>query len=358
MNILFVFYIPSGGVETLNRQRAVALKNRGINCHFLYYQKKRELVNKHEGPVFISNNDIEIKKILNNGNFKAVIITSDYRALERFKKLGYKGKLIFEIQGLGTKEMAISELKKAIPLAISYGDGVLMSKTPHIIEILSNQVLPLPQFIFNNCFNASEFSYKKLPQSINPILMWIGRIESNKNWNEFLKIGHKLINEFDPNIKLYLFEDSSLSDPNERQRFQQTIKELKLKKSVHIFSNIPHEKMAEYFSLVGDSGGFLCSTSIIESFGYAIVEAMSCKCPVLSTKSDGVINSIIHNKTGKYYTLGNISEAFNEGKELLTNYELREHIRLTALNHIKKEFSPDLYGQQFIDMLKNLRIKI
>ncbi len=62
MNILFVFFGPSGGVETLNRQRSLALKKKNINCHFLYYKKQRDLVNNHYGPTFITNKDDEIKK--------------------------------------------------------------------------------------------------------------------------------------------------------------------------------------------------------------------------------------------------------------------------------------------------------
>lgn len=62
MNILFVFYVPSGGVETLNRQRGRALKKYNINSHFLYYEKRRQLVNDHNAPTFITNNDAKIKK--------------------------------------------------------------------------------------------------------------------------------------------------------------------------------------------------------------------------------------------------------------------------------------------------------
>ena len=56
MNVLFVYYLPSGGVETLNRQRSIALKRKNINCHFLYYRKERELINDHHAPTFITNN--------------------------------------------------------------------------------------------------------------------------------------------------------------------------------------------------------------------------------------------------------------------------------------------------------------
>lgn len=39
-----------------------------------------------------------------------------------------------------------------------------------------------------------------------------------------------------------------------------------------MFSNVSNEHMADYFSMIGDSGVFLCSTSKVEGFGYAIVE--------------------------------------------------------------------------------------
>lgn len=62
MNILFVFYVPSGGVETLNRQRFAALKKYGIDAHFLYYENRRNFLNDHSAPTFITNDDAEIKK--------------------------------------------------------------------------------------------------------------------------------------------------------------------------------------------------------------------------------------------------------------------------------------------------------
>lgn len=36
MKVLFTFFNPSGGMETLNRVRCAALTARGIECHMLY----------------------------------------------------------------------------------------------------------------------------------------------------------------------------------------------------------------------------------------------------------------------------------------------------------------------------------
>lgn len=113
--------------------------------------------------------------------------------------------------------------------------------------------------------------------------------------------------------------------------------------------------MAEYFSRIGDSGGFLCSTSKVEGFGYAVLEAMLCRCPVISTDSDGVKSFIIHNKTGKFFELGNIQQAVNEAVDLMFNQTLREQIRRRGVNHIKNHFSEEKYAENFLNMVKKLK---
>lgn len=356
MNILFVFYVPSGGVETLNRYRCAALKKYNINAHCLYYEKRRSLINAHNAQTFITNNDNEIKEILKVGNYKAIIIVSDFDALSRFRALGYTGKMIIEIQGYGPKETARSALIKAIPHVNAHAAGFLNPRTPHIMELLAEIYPSTPTFSFNNCFDTDKFSYRSLPKNSKPIVAWIGRIQDNKNWREFLQIGKELTNRLSSNIQLYMFEDPTLCTPEERGEFEKLIQQLNLEKHLTLHQNIPNTEMPEFFSVIGDSGGFLCSTSKVEGAPYALLEAMSCKCPVLTTDSDGVRSSIIHNQTGKYYSLGNIAEAVKEANELMTNHTLREHIRTTALEHVRTNFNPEFYCRNFINMLASLGI--
>ncbi|KAB7671179.1 glycosyltransferase family 4 protein [Bacillus sp. B1-b2] len=357
MNILFVYYVPSGGVETLNRQRSASLKTVKLNPHFLYYRKERDLVNDHEAPVYITNTDEEIKEILDKGNYGLMIIISDYPAIQRFRELGYKGPIVLEIQGYGPKHVAAAELTKAVSFVTTYGDGLLNPKTPHISKLFDDLYPKTPKFQFNNSFDSSKFSYQTFPKHPNPILAWIGRLEDNKNWREFLYIGRKAIDTINQDIELYMFEDPTLSTPQEREAFKQLMKKLKLESKITIHPNVPNGKMKEYFSIIGDSGGFLCSTSKVEGAPYSILEAISCRCPVLTTDSDGVRSSIIHNQTGKYYTLGDIDEAITEATELMNNFSLREQIRMNATYHLIREFSPQEYAKNFLKMLKTLGIE-
>lgn len=350
--VLFTFFIPSGGVETLNRQRFYSLNNAGVTCHFLYTQKGTGLQNPLNTPVFILEKEELIKGLIIREKYDAIIVGSDLIMLQNIKKWGYKGTLIYEVQGLGyDKEYAEKFIRThALHIVNNNADGILYPRTPHLIKVFENYFPNKKKFCFHNCFNTKTFHYKKLPVPKNPIIGWVGRLEENKNWRDFLIIGSRLSEHF-PNLELWMFEDNTLSTNETRTKFDRMVGELNLQKRLTIYPNQPHSKMADYFSMIGDSGGFLCSTSKVEGFGYAVLEAMVCRCPVLSTDSDGVRSFIIHNHTGKYYNQGDINHAIQEAKALLTNTSTRNEIRKNGLTHIERIFSPEIYAANFLKML-------
>lgn len=356
MNILFTFFVPSGGVETLNRQRFHALNPQGINCHFLYLQEGTGLQNKIGAPIFVTNNDNEITEIIQKGNYDAIVVGSDLLLQKKIKESGYQGLVIYEIQGLGNNKQYADYFlnNEAAPILNQYCDAILYPRTPHLVAAFEKHFPHIPKYCFHNSFNSKEFHYQKLPKNPSPIIGWVGRLEENKNWRDFLTIGAELL-KANPAIQLWMFEDRTLATKSERIAFRQRIIELKLKKKLRIFANQPHSEMAKYFSKIGDSGGFLCSTSKVEGFGYAVLEAMVCRCPVLSTDSDGVRSFIKHNRTGKFFEFGNITQAVTEAKELMNNITLRERIRRTAVKHIDVHFSPTQYANHFLRMIAELK---
>jgi glycosyltransferase involved in cell wall biosynthesis len=357
MNILFIFYIPSGGVETLNRQRALALRQKGINCHFIYFRKGAGIQNKEgDASVFITNNKEQIKNMIVSGNYKAIIVCSNYYFLRQIRQWGYQGALIYEVQGMGINKNHTRKviLNGASPNIKAFCDGILYPKTPHLIELFDHHFSDVRKFCFHNCIDTNTFNYKHLQPEKGPVIAWVGRLEKNKNWMDFLKFGSQLVRYF-PSLRLWIFEDPTLSTDIERKKFYRWLTSLKLSARTTVHSNVPHKQMADYFSQIGDSGGFLCSTSMIEGFGYAVLEAMSCRCPVLTTDSDGVKSFIVHNTTGKFFNHGNIKQAVNEAKELVSNLSLRENIRNNGLKHVKEHFSPSQYSENFLEMLKTLK---
>lgn len=354
MNILFIYIIPSGGMETLNRQRCQALQASGINCHLLYLENGTGMKNITNIPTFITKNDHEMKEIIDRGNYDAIIVSSDSTLLPKIRGFGYRGKLIFEVQGLGEETRANAILQNIKGAIIPYVDGFLYPRTPHLMNAIQKYYPEIRKYSFHNCIDTNMFTYRSSPHGItSPIVGWVGRLEKNKNWNAFLEIGSLLVRS-NPSIQLWIFQDDTLSSQIEKTKFNQKVNLLRLQNNLKIFSNIRHDLMAEQYSIIGDSGGFLCSTSITEGFGYAVVEAMACRCPVITTDSDGVKNFIIHNQTGKFFS--SVTDAVHQARELMQNPSLRELIRTNGQQHIQTNFSPANYTQNFLAMLKDLGI--
>jgi glycosyltransferase involved in cell wall biosynthesis len=354
MKFLFVFYIPTGGVEALNRYRSEALRLLGHETHCLYYRSGPGLQNKTDMITFITNDDCDIEIILKDQQYDAIVVTTDHLAFSRFRNLGFKGKFILEIQGYGPKSVARTELTKAIPYVNAYVAALLNPCTPHIASLFDELFPHIPKFHFNNPFNAHNFSYISLTVKKKPIIGWIGRIEDNKNWREFLAIAHRLL-RYKPKLKFWIFEDPTFTNLREREAFFQLIHRYKLKPYIRIYNNLPHAQMKHQLSIIGDSGGFLCSTSKEEGAPYSFLEAMNCRCPVLSSDKDGVYQSLIHNYSGKMYPLGNIKLAVTEALELMDNRAFRKSLIDQAQIHVTSNFSLEAYGNKFMNMMDAIR---
>lgn len=343
-------------METLNRQRFKALIQNGITSHFLYLRKGTGLQNRMDTKVVVTNENHKIKEMIEQEQYDAIIVCSDHTLLQRIKSLGYKGLVIYELQGLGkNKRYARSYLQfTARDMLNRFSDALLYPKTKHLSELIEELFPHKKKFSFHNCIDTETFQYRPQAAYSNPVIGWVGRIERNKNWQGCFLITNELLKDF-PNLELWLFFDDTLTTPSEKRKFEYNLKKMKLTNVVKLYKNIPHEQMPNYLSKIADSGGLLLSTSLIEGFGYSVLEALSCKCPVLTTDSDGVRSFVIHNQTGKLFTYGHTQQAVREAKELMTNQELRKRLVEQGVNYVKKHFSLKQYADNFSSMIEELK---
>ncbi|MBD8500281.1 glycosyltransferase family 4 protein [Paenibacillus arenosi] len=355
MKILFTFYVPSGGIDTLNRQRCQVLKQVGIEGHLLYTTPGSVIRNPTSIPMYTTSFDEDISQLIRTHRYQLIIVSSDYLMLERLRRLGYRGPILYEAQGLGHISLAEQTVKEAAPYLRQYAAGVHLPKTAHLIQLFRKYCPWLPQYSFPNVVNTDTIHYKYNPPVPNPIIAWVGRLEANKNWKHFLEIGYWM-HYYMPNVRLWMFYDSTIYTEEDRQQFEPFIQKLNLQNILTIRDRVPHAHMSDYYSMIGDSGGFLLSTSQAEGFGYAVAEAMSCRCPVLSTDSDGVRAFITHNITGKFYPFGYIEQAVQEGRSLISDQALRASIREQGVYHIKNQFSPSKYQADFLNMVNQVLV--
>ncbi|QHT59283.1 glycosyltransferase family 4 protein [Paenibacillus lycopersici] len=354
MKLLFTFFNPSGGMETLNRIRCKALSAWKAECHLLYSIDGEGRKNIKDIPTFIMNDEAAIRRLIERERYDAIVVCTDVMLLTLMRRIGYRGLLVFEIQGLGTLEMATSALQHIAALVLQSADAVLYPQTGHLKRLLPGYLPGIPHFCFDDPLDTVDFGYAAYPPKPFPIFGWVGRIEENKNWRDFLLIGARVLNRH-PEGFLWMFGDPSLGEPKEKAMFDKWVDGLQLRRKLIMHANVPHEQMADYFSIIGDSGGLLLSTSILEGFGYAVAEAMLCRCPVLTTDSDGIRRFLEHNATGKLYARANISQACAEAESLMSDLPLRKSIIDKAEAHIKANFSCAKYARNFFGMLRKLK---
>ncbi|MBW7477098.1 glycosyltransferase [Paenibacillus oenotherae] len=356
MKILFSYFVPSGGVETMNRLRCHALRRAGIECHLLYSRDGAGRQNIKDIPLFITDRDDELSTIIHANQYDIIVTICDHLMLRRLRGLGYQGKLIYEAQGLGSMEQAGITLSNAVPYIRQYASGAITHETPHLMGLFNSYLSDFPRFYVQNIVDTELFRYRPtgMAQFIEqPIVAWIGRIERNKNWRLFLQIGSVLLYRY-PKLQLWMFEDANIYEEEERGQFEGVVRRLALVNHLIVRSNVPHAEMPHYLSSISDSGGMLISTSNVESFGYAAAEAISCRCPVLSTDSEGIRSSIIHNVTGKFFHAGTPNDAAYEAIELIENKTLRERIQAQGEQYIRTTYSADRYIADFHNIMRTL----
>ena len=268
MKILITYYIPSGGVETLNRQRYAALSAHGVECHFLYQWPSEDDGTPPGGMIrYITDEDEQLRQLLAAHAYDAVIVNANYLMLERIRRCGFQGPLIFECQGLGTIEQTMGTLLEALPFIHSCCNAVLYPRTRHMQQLFQDLYPNLLHYSFHNCLDTKEFTYRSLPRLSEPVIAWVGRIEKNKNWSAFLRMAQVWLKQH-PAVKIWMFEHAQLYEEDERARFEKAVTSYPFNTDRFVrLTNVPHAEMAERFSQIGDSGGFLCSTSLNEGSG-------------------------------------------------------------------------------------------
>ncbi|WP_127533313.1 glycosyltransferase family 4 protein [Paenibacillus kobensis] len=358
MEVLFVFAIPSGGMNTLNRERIRALTASGIPCRLLYFAHGSGM---HAGPmpcpVHYSYSAEEMKQLLLQHPPSLIVMTSWYAELYLLRSIGYKGPLVFEIQGLGPLQEARKAMSDAFPFIQPHANAVLYPGTPLVAALASVMLPHKTMFSFPNPIDTAQFRYiagkgnaaKSMP------LLWIGRIHPNKGWLEYLHIA-RLLAERGENPDLWMFEDPQLSTAEEREAFAQTAVALGLADRIKLLPNVPRPQMAEYLSAAADSGGMLLMTSLSEGAPYAVLEAMSCRCPVLTGDNDGVRTMIDDGVHGIYYEFGDVAGAADSAQRLRHDSRLRRSVVAKAEQRVQTEFTPARYVASFKQMMRALGV--
>lgn len=283
-------FCTKGGVETALYNRLRKLNRSQVEVDLLFFRDYGgvSLFDDYAGEIIIQADDNLIQNKIKEREYNIVISIDSIEILRILHKMKYQGKIGLEVHTTYEKSLQYLEDKLIdivdfIIVPSEYQQRLVESKINNRrIHILGNAV--------SECITYCDV--KRLKKKV---ILWVGRIDQHKNWRLFLKIARELYKQ----NKDYLFwvVGGLKSEQSEINAFENMIYEYQMEGVVRWIPQVPYDKINQIYSSVANAGGCYISTSINESFGMTIIEAMACKCPVIVNKV-GALPELVDNDRG------------------------------------------------------------
>ena len=147
-------------------------------------------------------------------------------------------------------------------------------------------------------------------------------------------------------IKVYIYGDGE-----QKEELEKMIVDYHLENIVFLKGRIPNDKVPTALSEMD----VFCATSIInsESFGVAVVEAMSCEVPVIATNIDGFSEVMKNNETGIIIKKENYKEISKAIEFMLLNEEKRREYGKNGRKRVLENFDWNENVKKMIQIYEN-----
>lgn len=200
-------------------------------------------------------------------------------------------------------------------------------------------------------FNKINFQ-KKYNIKNKKILLFIGRLDTNKGLFFLLKTYHLLKNKRDDICLFIVGKDVGL-----RYKIKKYIRKKHIK-DVIITGPISNDLKLSILS----NAYLLVLPSAYEAFGLVLIEAMKAKIPVIGTNRGGIPYVLQNGKYGLLVKYGDINSLLFSIEQLLNNNNLREKYIQKGFNYSKKfsqiKISNKIENEYYSFLLKSFYNKI
>jgi glycosyltransferase involved in cell wall biosynthesis len=166
------------------------------------------------------------------------------------------------------------------------------------------------------------------------VVLWIGRLEDEKEPQAFLALGRALLAR-EHDFHFVCIGDAP-HDANYQSRLTSPLSSTE-RPNFTFITTVPYSDMPLFYSLAAATGGCLVSTSRSESVPMTFIEAMACGCPVLSSDVGGVRELIDDGVNGMLFELGDCAAAARAVQLLSSKAEAEHRARLVNAAHLRVE---------------------
>jgi len=114
--------------------------------------------------------------------------------------------------------------------------------------------------------------------------------------------------------------------------YEKKVRKLDKSGFLKIIKNVPHKKIRKYYA----SSACLVMPSLdLDSFGFVLIEAMACGCPVISSNLPGP-SSVVNKKCGIVVPKGNVKKL---SEAIISILKDQEKFRTPCIDYARKNFS-------------------
>lgn len=300
--------------------------------------------------IVIIDSPEKIRQFIQIGNYDFIISIDTPEIYEMTR--GMNLRMILEVHThynnnrLYLKSILISEQPTiAITVPTDYFKGIVEKEIRGRVPVYT-----FPNFIgpgYNCEFDSYEFFRA---DSCRKEIGWVGRLDSLKNWSEFLIIAKAVLDC--RNDVGFVIVGGSAADESGRKAFQKNLEEKGLLPYIKWLPFYTH--MPLFYKYLAATGGCFVSTSTAESFGMTVLESMYCKCPVLCTNIGAFSEVLFSGTYGMQYNLGDTSDAVRKINQILDDNEYRRRIIPLAREHVEKKYDPENILSEWINFLNKL----
>lgn len=171
-------------------------------------------------------------------------------------------------------------------------------------------------------------------------LLYVSRLEHPaKNHIFMLHLFNCLKNNGHPSLQLVLLG----SRWNNWEQVYKEIEQSPFYKDIYHFDNIPQEEMKYFYS------GAACyiHPSLWEGFGFPVVEAMRCRCPVLVANNSSLKELV----PSEEYCFSHLEEAKNKAERILQDTAFRQQKSSECYSHSER-FSMKKHVEKYLDYIR------
>ncbi|QQK80837.1 glycosyltransferase family 4 protein [Salicibibacter cibi] len=352
MKILYVINKSTdGGVVSTTRSRINAFRKKGIEAEvfFLYRGDGAKMFENIRH--YHSNRVKDFQERVTKGGYDCVIFVYSLNYLKHLPS-SYKGKKVYELRGWTTgaeKQVSKKNISKSVDAIICIAHYIVPLVRPYFrkdipIFVDGNTVDSLFYYV-NDAKKVQKAALK--PQKGHAVIAFVGRITTQKNWKEFIRIFRNISDE-------YQVEAWFVSNPKTSSDLQELHRICNNNHVNYKVFHVYNENMPEVYSTIADSGGCVLSTSIREGLGNSILEPMACQCPVVSSDKPGKNEIISHQSNGMLYELGNIKKGTGCVEKLLKDAPFRNTMIKNALSTIQRNYNQDVYVDRYLDIVTKI----